>query len=181
MVNFEPATNGCPRCRCAGCDEEMIHRDHRKFYESSSGFGQIISRDFGHGPFGWADVDLVLERAALHRDQLPLLMVFEHKETSSKVSDSQQKILRRWAIIVHLAIVARKLDPNSGVYTVRGRIAGLTTGYRETYFDGAQVIERILPRLDAGAKESWIVGSQNELFSWIDARLGVVPKDRRWR
>lgn len=181
MATVEPATNGCPRLRCSGCDEEMIHRDHRKFYESSSGFGQIISRDFGHGPFGWADVDLVLERDGLHRDHLPLLMVFEHKESSAEIRGSQAKILRRLSIIVHLAIVAGTLDPNSGVYTVRGRIAGVKSGHRETYFDGAQVIERILPRLDAGAKESWIVGSQNELFSWIDERLGPVPQDRRWR
>lgn len=179
---FEPAQEGRQGCRrhwCIGCREEMIHRDHRKFFESSSGFGQIINRDYGRGSFGFADVDLVLERRGQGFDGLPLLVVFEHKELSAKIGHSQQAILRRLAMVVHHAVVSRKLDPKSGVFTVRGAIEAMSEGRRETYLAGEQVIERMLPSVSELARESWTVTSQDELFSWIDGVLGLQPQGRR--
>lgn len=182
MPLFDPPTNGCPsRQHCPGCAEEMIHRDHRKRWESSSGFGQIFLRDYGHGRFGAADADLVVERRADGPGGLPLLMVFEHKEPMAKIEFSQRTILRRVAIVVHDAILGHRLDPQSGVFTIRGRIGARTTGYRETYFDGPQVIERMLPRLSDLANESWTVNGQDALFRWIDARMGFTPEGRKWR
>lgn len=181
MVAFEPATNGCPRQRCAACDEEMNHRDHRKWYESSSGFGQIVWRDFGRGVFGAADVDLVVERGASALLGRRLLMLFEHKEPDAPIKFSQRTILQCLAAVIDLAASGGLLDPASGVYTIRGHIAGRTSGHRETYFDGPQIIERTAPIPSNHAVESWTVEGQDALFRWIDGRLGFTPKGRRWR
>lgn len=184
MALFEPASDGRPGCGrqfCLVCREEMNHRDHRKMHESSSGWGQIFLRDFGHGRFGAADLDYVLERRGIGPSGRPLIMLFEHKEPRAKLEFSQRTILRRLAIVIHAAVLAGELDPQSGVFTVRGHIDGRTTGHRMTYFDGEQVIERMLPRESDLAKETWTVGGQDALFRWIDERLGFTPDDRRWR
>lgn len=169
-----------PRQWCPGCQEEMNHRDHRKLFESSSGFGQIMWRDFGRGRFGFADLDLVLQ-TDWGQSGLPLAMLFEHKETDAKLGPSQRAILRTLAIAVHAAVVGHLFDRHSGVYVVRGHIAGRTSGRRETYMDGPQVIERMLPRLRDEATESWTVNGQDDFFRWIDERLGYTPEGRRWR
>lgn len=169
-----------------GCGEELIHRDHRKPYESSSGFGQIIHRDYGRGAFAFADVDLVLYRRPPTFGSLagpPLLVILEHKEATAEIGWSQGEILRCLATVIHMSILEHRLAPSSGVYVVRGRIGARENGRRETFFDGPQQIERMLPRRDNGAHETWEVASQGELFSWLDrlhgqavtARRGVMP------
>jgi len=158
----------------------MNHRDHRKRYESSSGFGQIFWRDFGRGAFGAADIDLVVERAAGPLGRR-LVMFFEHKEPGAPINFSQRTILQCIAALIHMAMESGLLDPSSGVYTIRGHIDGRTGGHRETYFDGPQMIERIGPMPLSRAVESWVVGGQDALFRWIDERLGFTPSDRRWR
>jgi hypothetical protein len=47
--------SGCGRTFCRKCGQEMIHRDHRHGYESSSALGQIIWRD---GPAFLSVMDL---------------------------------------------------------------------------------------------------------------------------
>jgi hypothetical protein len=181
---FEPASGGkrgCGRQFCPVCDQEMNHRDERKWFESSSGWGQIFLRDFGHGRFGAADLDYLLERRGIGPSGKPLVMLFEHKEPRAKLEFSQRTILRRLAVVIHTTVLAGELDPQSGVFTVRGHIGGKKSWPRETFFDGEQVIERMLPRESDQAKESWTVGGQDALFRWIDARLGFTPDDRRWR
>jgi hypothetical protein len=159
----------------------MNHRDHRKPWESSSGWGQIFLRDFGHGRFGGADLDYLLERRGIGPSGRPLMMLFEHKEPRAKIEFSQRTILRRLARVIHVAVLAGELDPQSGVFTVRGHIDRRPAGRRETFFDGEQEIERMLPRESDLAKESWTVAGQDALFRWIDTRLGFTPDDRRWR
>jgi hypothetical protein len=159
----------------------MNHRDHRKPWESSSGFGQIFWRDFGRGAFGAADIDLVIERAAHPLLGRRLVMIFEHKEPVAEIKFSQRSILQCLAAVIDLAVTGGMLDPASGVYTIRGHIAGRTSGHRETYFDGPQVIERMALRPSAHPVESWTVEGQDALFRWIDRRLGFTPKARRWR
>ena len=53
----------CQRTYCPDCDEELIHRDHRHFYESASALGQIIHRM--KRTFTYGDIDGVTYKRSL--------------------------------------------------------------------------------------------------------------------
>src|SRR5262245_9633448 len=86
---------GCGRHFCNWCNQEMIHRDNRKHYESASCLGQITL----HGPkdMGAADIDLCTEK---HWDNQHLLRVLEHKQPHQNFDYSQNHILSLLASII---------------------------------------------------------------------------------
>jgi hypothetical protein len=152
----------CPRTFCPGCDEEMIHRDNRRHYESASGLGQIISRD-GPRTFTVGDIDLYLWKDLLGRELIRLL---EHKQPGQPLKAMQQKVLRRLeALIAHAIDCERspiRLDQTSGVYVLRGLILAQPDGRRKTEL-GAQRVWN--PR------SGWFdLPSQRAVFRWLDGQ-----------
>ncbi len=135
---------GCPRCFCDGCGEEMIHRDHRKHYESSSALGQILYRE-GPSKISLCDVDLVSRKGLA--DGSTLLRIVEHKQpthrgvTQAKILDILDGTISH--CVCCTAAAHLKLHERSGVYIMRGHIAGATNGNRPTRFASNQVMDRI--------------------------------------
>lgn len=131
---------GCPRAYCAACDEEMIHRDHRGPKESASALGQIVGRE---GPVNLAVTDLDLVARKGLKDGMQLLRLIEQKQPDHTLRPAQEKTLR----LIDRAILhciqcpdaqGLRLDHRSGLYLLRGHIAGETLGNRRTQFAGPQ-------------------------------------------
>ena len=171
----------CPsRQYCAdpprGCGEELIHRDHRKPWESSSGLGQIISRDGPRGRCSSADLDQVWYQGDVDQERRSLLRLIEHKEPSARIKGGQQHILALLAAIIDFALHAPdapvRLTPSSGVFVVRGRIDAETQGHRKTVMHGPQGIWRV-DRRTRWLNDAWpadhIALSHAEFFTWMTA------------
>jgi hypothetical protein len=139
---------GCGRQYCPACGEELIHRDHRKIFESASALGQIIRR-LGPKAMGAADLDLCTEKCIKPRHLLRLL---EHKQDNARaVQDSQAHILWLLAWIIDHAVhcdadpkLKQLLDPRCGVFVIRGTICGSDHGRREIRFTGPQTITKLI-------------------------------------
>lgn len=142
----------------------MIHRDHRKHYESASALGQIVYRE-GPSKLSYADADgISLKRL---RSGLTLLRVIEQKNRGHTLGWAQNEILRTLdATIAHARICPGaadlRLDPRSGVFLVRGEIAAAYAPDLHTSFNGEQVIER----LHDGRVET--VTTHEEFFRFLD-------------
>jgi hypothetical protein len=156
--------SGCGRTCCAYCDEEMIHRDHRGRYESASALGQIVGR---RGPLNLSvtDADLIARKGT--PEGLELLRFVEQKNPGHRFDKGQERIMRLIdRCIEHCTLCPDAADlhlhARSGLYIMRGHIAGATTGRRETRFDGPQDVER----LRDGAKQRFT--THEELFHFLD-------------
>lgn len=150
---------GCPRTYCPGCDLELIHRDHRRGYESASALGQIIHRM--KRTFTVGDLDLYNFKRTRR-----LLRLIEHKQTDMAAKVAQDEVLSLLdEIIAHYVncpdVAGRPLHPESGVYLMRGPIEAATSGRRATQLAGPQLITN--PRLGA-----LIVADENGLYAWLD-------------
>jgi hypothetical protein len=122
----------------------MIHRDNRRFYESASCLGQIISR---RGPVNLTvgDVDL-LSRKGL-RSGTQLLRMVEHFQATAPIKAQQRRTFELVAEVIHHCIECPRaryigLSPASGLFVVKGPLGAATSGHRETRFCGPQQIIR---------------------------------------
>jgi hypothetical protein len=136
---------GCGRQWCAGCGEELIHRDHRKGYESASALGQIVGRE---GPVNLSVADIDLATRKLLPDGRVLLWLLEQKQPEHKLGSSQGRILYLLDDCVDHCTTCPgaadlRLHPSSGLLFVRGHIAGSMKGRHETRFDGPQTIVHV--------------------------------------
>lgn len=141
---------------CPTCDEELIHRDHRQSWESASALGQIIHRMKRTFTFG--DIDgYTLKRT--HR----LLRFIEHKQPDQALKFAQGEALAVLdRVIAHyVACQPGDLNPQSGVYVMRGPIDAATTGRRETRLAGPQVVT------NARLGEA-VLADEMALFAWLD-------------
>lgn len=149
----------------------MIHRDHRRGYESASALGQIVGRE---GPLNLSVTDLDLVTRKGLRDGNQLLRLIEQKQPGHSFKGPQETTVRLLDECIHHCTLCPdaqelRLDHRSGLYLVRGLIAGATTGHRETRFEGTQ---RII-RLRTGQHRD--ITSHEEFFQFLD------PEDPRRR
>jgi hypothetical protein len=154
-------SRSCLRTFCSRCEEEMIHRDNRRAYESASGIGQIVSRDAPR-TFTVGDVDLYVLKFL---GSSVLLRLLEHKQPASPVKPMQRKALRLLDELFAIALRApdSRFHPASGVYLMRGAIGAEREGRRATYLDGPQELWN--PRLGGTTLET-----QSDVFAWLDGR-----------
>lgn len=160
--------NGCRRNYCPDCDSELIHRDHRGFYESASAFGQIMHRA---GPLNLTlgDIDAYVMKRLSGR---VLLRLVEHKQPSQRLNQNQQAVLRMLEELFqhHMSQPPEdpmmRLDPRSGVYIMRGHIEGTQDGRRHTQFQGAQHVHRI----DTAQREK--LSGHEAVCEWLEGFPG---------
>lgn len=164
--------SGCGRQWCSKCAEELIHRDHRRGYESASALGQIIWRE-GPALLSVTDLDVAARKGM--RDGSQLLRVIEQKQPGHKFERAQGQTLELIdACIVHTAqcdAADVRLHPRSGVYVIRGEIAAATSGRLQTTFRGPQQIEQLHTGM------SRVINTHEELFEILDPENG--PRRRR--
>lgn len=154
---------GCGRQFCKKCGEELIHRDHRKIYESSSALGQIVSRE-GPKNLSVADIDLVSLKIM---NRKKLLRIIEQKQPNHSLKWPQKEILRLIAEIISHCIDCKfahnlNLDNRSGVYIMRGMIKGAKEGKKITRFDSCQKIERIT------TEQNGTIYTHEDFFNFLD-------------
>lgn len=162
---------GCGRTYCPHCTEEMIHRDHRRGYESASCLGQIVWRE---GPLALSVTDLDLVSRKGMRDGSQLLRLVEQKQLGHKFESAQERTLRLMnAVITHAALCESATElhvsPRSGVYVVRGQLGAATSSRQETMFLGPQTIEQL------GTGQTYDITSHEAFFRFLD------PEDDRRR
>jgi hypothetical protein len=155
----------CGRTFCRSCDEEMIHRDHRRGYESASAFGQYVL----HLPhtFTCGDVDLYL---ATWIGAETLLRLVEHKQPGMALKPGQRRVLELFDYcLAHAATCPnseRRLHPLSGAYVLRGLAAGERSGKQRVKLSGPQSVARVT----APANEVASLTTRRELYAWVDGR-----------
>jgi hypothetical protein len=156
---------GCPRhwCENSECGQEMIHRDNRRFYESASGFGQIVNRD-GPRTFTVGDIDLYVRKWF---GSTTLLRLIEHKQPGQPIKDQQARTLTDLDHLFGLGIehpsTRLRLDPRSGIYVMRGEIFAEASGRRATRL-GPQRVWSIRER-------RWFeLDSQAAVFDWLNGK-----------
>lgn len=162
---------GCPRTYCQGCGEEMIHRDHRRSYESASCLGQIVSRE-GPLKLGFMDMDGVSRKGL--KDGSQLLRILEHKQLNAHLKANQEETLKLIAQIIEHCVkcpsaTSLKLHPNSGLYIVRGELTAASNGAHKTMFNGPQEITRYVDGI------SYTVTNEEGFFRFLDP----VDRERR--
>ena len=106
----------CRRTYCPDCDQEMIHRDNRKPYESASAFGQIIYRTMPR-TFTFGDIDSYYFKRSMR-----LLRLIEHKQPHQILKAPQWEALDILARAVDAYIPTVGLHPDSGLYVIRGEL-----------------------------------------------------------
>jgi hypothetical protein len=143
----------------------LIHRDHRKGYESASALGQIIWRE-GPAAISAMDLDLVARKGL--RDGSQLLRFLEQKQPGHTFKRPQEQTLRLLdAITVHASLCPDAADlrvaARSGAYVIRGEIAAATDSARQhTTFLGPQEIEKLF------TSERYVITQPEALFQWLD-------------
>jgi hypothetical protein len=162
---------GCGRQWCTGCREELIHRDHRKAYESASALGQIVGRE---GPLNLSVTDVDLASWKRLRNGAQLLYFVEQKNPGHELRSGQQHILRLWDHCIEHCIACPdaahlQLDRRSGLILVRGHIASATEKRRETCFRGPQTVQHVRSGLTK------VMEFHEEFFRLLD------PEDSRRR
>lgn len=156
----------CGRQFCKNCGQELIHRDRRKAYESSSALGQVLWR-CGPSQIGVADIDAITEYTQI--DKQVRLRVIEHKQPDHKFDWSQKQILNRLAEIFLCAInnpasLSFKLSEFSGVYVLKCRAEAKDTPLKETGLLGEVVIEKLGPNGNVRTKK---LKNESEFFQWL--------------
>lgn len=155
-------SRGCRRAFCEDCGQEMIHRDNRRFYESSSALGQIIWREAPRD-FGAGDVDLFIHRSR----QKTLLRWVEHKQPGHKFESSQRNSLGDFDRVIRHAVSnpppGMLLHPDSGVYVLRGKlhVASQMNPHQKVDFGGRQKLT------DVNGKELFEFSNREQLYTWM--------------
>jgi hypothetical protein len=148
----------------------MIHRDHRKSYESASAFGQIMHNQ---GPRQLTAGDLDLYTAKWIGRKL-LLKLLEHKQPDQQIGAMQAKVLMALDRVLRAAVINRppglELHPDSGVFILRGPLEAQTEGRKKVDFAGPQIVERLDGTIVLKPK------TRGELFDWINGGPGWAPR-----
>lgn len=156
------------------CGEELIHRDHRKRWESASAFGQVVWRC---GPVDLTTGDIDHYAAVYGLNGANLLRLIEHKQPDQPLKAMQKKTLLLLGELVEHAIscpdFGSRLDPRSGVFVVRGLIEAEPDGLRRTDFAGEQLVSRATA---AGFVEVGALASSERVFRWLE---GTQRRGRR--
>jgi hypothetical protein len=181
----------------------MIHRDHRKHDESSSGYGQII-RIEGPAEMSATDIDLLTAKISRAR-----FLVHEHKQPGQAFVGAQNLVLQVLDAIIEMATMTEPserlkhllggstgiwgsksvttLDPESGVYVIRGNIgvrpedtelirADGSPGRQVTFLD-RQTVTRV------GQQSPKEFESRKQMFDWMNGGADWSPRKgigRQW-
>lgn len=152
---------------CPLCNKRLIHLSGRNGEESSSPFGQLLHREFAHGKYGLGDIDQYLHQNG--KWQLSggmLLRLLEHKQAQSGLDYAQRVTLETLGMLIDHALECPnrpfRLDPQSGVYVLRGSVIDESNGHHKTVLDGPQTIERLGSRYS-----KQVIESHAELFDWL--------------
>jgi hypothetical protein len=134
----------CRRAFCRDCDEALIHRDNRKFYESASAFGQIIHRE-GPRETTVGDIDLYMDTRYYDAS---LFRIVERFQSTSPLKDRQRIALSALdSFIKHAAecplFTRLPLLEGSGVCIVRGELYSESSGRRKTEFASKQTVSNL--------------------------------------
>jgi hypothetical protein len=166
-----PSCGGRHLCTC---DEELIHRDHRKPWESASAFGQIVWRA-GPSHLTTGDIDHYAAVFGLNRHDL--LRLIEHKQPDQPLKPMQEKTLLLLGAIIGHAIdcpdFVQPLDPRSGVFVVRGPIKAEPDGLRRTYFAGEQQVSKATAE---GFVEVGTLADGEQIFRWLEGTRRPGPR-----
>ena len=135
---------GAGRQHCPGCGEELIHRDHRKRWESASAFGQIVWRD---GPRNLTTGDIDHYAVVFDLAGKTLLRLIEHKQPEQTLKARQRQVLIVLGSLIEHCIECPAssvaLDERSGLFLLRGRVRAEANGTRRTFFDGPTAVEKV--------------------------------------
>jgi hypothetical protein len=168
----------CPRQFCPYCGFELIHRDHRRGYESASSLGQILHRE-GPRQLTCGDIDLYVVKLMRRRGacDLCLLRILEHKQMGQPLGMMQGKALRaiEQLFAVGLADPALNLHPDSGLFLVRGGIEGEQDGKRKVNYTGPQIITRI------NGDTVFAPSTRTEFYDWLNGGPGWTSREGRGR
>jgi hypothetical protein len=149
---------GCRRVYCPGCDEEMIHRDHRRPWESSSSLGQVVRRIVTEPDVTFMDIDLFNYKRSLR-----LVRGIEHKQADSRADKfGQSEALGILARALDLLVEIDGYDERSGVYLIRGDIRGATESHRKVEVAGPQVVRRI-----GSANGEVVISTRDQFHDWF--------------
>jgi len=171
----------CRRTFCPDCDQEMIHRDHRKSYESASALGQIIHRQ-GPKQVTVGDLDLYCAKWFMSKNDPCIhgvLRLLEHKQSGQAIGALQKSVLTALHEIFDIAInnpsAKLQLDPRSGVYIIRGPIGAATSARREVDFENKQLISNIDGTINFAPR------TRNEFYEWLNCGPGWEPRHNQGR
>jgi hypothetical protein len=177
----------CGRNQCPHCHEELIHRDNRKPWESSSPLGQLLYREGPQWMTG-GDIDhfTYLRIKGEKGKERVLLRLVEHKQPqqSFQFDDEgkerpQYRALQEFSLALEEAVKARPdhFDNRSGVFLLQGPIGSNPEGLRETRLGGPQTLSKFFRGRLRFAK---LLEDKEELFRWLEAlRPGQKPGKRR--
>lgn len=154
---------------CGGCGQELIHRDHRRPWESASAFGQIVWRE---GPRRLTTGDIDHYAAVWLSDGSTLLRLIEHKQPTQRLKPEQQRVLLLLGSLIEHAIHCSNfngtIDERSGIFLLRGNVTAESNGLRRTFFDGPTAVAKAengrfvtkAELADAHAIFRWLEGTQ---------------------
>jgi hypothetical protein len=169
-----PSCGGRHFCNCG---EELIHRDHRKPWESASAFGQIVWRD---GPARLTTGDVDHYAAVLDLPDGDLLRLIEHKQPDQSLKEMQGKVLLLVGSMIEHAVGCplydRRLDPRSGVFVVRGEITAESDGMRRTFFAGPQFVSKASTD---GFTDVGELSDGERIFRWLEGTRRPGPRRRQ--
>lgn len=149
----------------------LIHRDRKKPWESSSGFGQVVSlrgpRDLTTG-----DIDHYARKWLKDRT---LLRLIEHTWPDAPDKIQQRRTLADISAIVRHAVhcpnAPLALDDRSGVFLLAGEIAGgsaPTLGPHELFS----------VKDDGGIARVTTLATQEDVFDWLEGSRGGKRRSR---
>lgn len=171
----------CRRTFCLDCDEELIHRDHRKSYESASALGQILHRQ-GPAEITVGDVDLLCAKwrgSPRDRCRCGTLRVIEHKQPDQSMGALQRRALEALDEAIQIAInhpsETLRLTPESGVHIVRGHLDPAISRRREVEFHGAQTITKLDGAVVFAPK------TRIQFYDWLNCGPGWTSRGGRAR
>lgn len=166
----------CGRQYCKYCDEELIHRDNRRHFESASAFGQIIHRQ-GPRETTCGDVDLYLDTRFGRRS---LFRIVERFQAHSAMKPRQRIALTALDLMIRHAVTCPlftelPLAAGSGVCVVRGELGAATTVRREVDFLSHQIIDRL------DGTRLFLPAHREEMWSWLIGTTSWSRMDRKPR
>jgi hypothetical protein len=150
---------------CPGCEQEMIHRDFRKPWESASSFGQIMWRR-GPKETSCGDVDLYVDT----RFGFPsLFRIIERMQPQANIKSRQRPALTILDQVIKHAVQCplfndMLLFEQSGVFIIQGNVHGWDTGNRHVDFFGPQIVHALDGTKIFETSGKW---DHEPLFSWL--------------
>lgn len=167
---------GCGRTFCHWCEQEMIHRDHRRHYEASSALNQILHRE-GPAHMQVGDIDTY---AVKWIGDKTLWRGLEHKQAGQALGKGQQRALTELAMAIHHAAVCPDSPVpfllGSTIHVVRGPLEPELNGRRKVDFVGRQVVESLWP-----VEEPFTPLTRQEFYDWLNGGPGWEPRKSRGR